>query len=65
MVGDDLGDFLSGVRAPIARRRELTEPFAAHWGTKWIILPNPGYGSWELALTEEKRPAIDLIDPRQ
>lgn len=65
LLGDDLGDFLSGVRAPIAKRHELVKPHAANWGTKWIVLPNPSYGSWEQALAEEKKPKVELIDVRE
>jgi acid phosphatase len=50
LIGDDFGDFLSNIRVSVADRRRL---FAAHqekWGTRWIMLPNPMYGSWESAL---------------
>ena len=50
LVGDDLGDFLPGVRLSPEKRRELAEPFHERWGRQWIVLPNPGYGSWEEAL---------------
>ena len=26
------------------------EPYAGWWGTRWFMLPNPQYGSWEGAL---------------
>jgi acid phosphatase len=57
LIGDDLGDFLSGVRTTLDKRRELTAPHAGKWGTKWIMIPNPSYGSWEEALYGEPRPA--------
>ena len=50
LVGDDLGDFLSGVRTTPPERAALAAPYAAYWGTRWIVLPNPVYGSWEDAL---------------
>lgn len=51
LLGDDLNDFLSGVReAGVDRRRELAEGASARWGTSWFVLPNPLYGSWERAL---------------
>jgi acid phosphatase len=56
LIGDDLGDFLSGVRVPVEKRRLLVDPHRDKWGTKWIMLPNPGYGSWEDVLYGEPRP---------
>jgi len=50
LVGDDLGDFLSGVRVSVEARQALASPQDRYWGTRWIILPNPMYGSWEDAL---------------
>lgn len=49
LVGDDLGDFLPN-RGTVAERDARVAPYEAWWGTKWIVLPNPMYGSWESAL---------------
>ncbi len=57
LIGDDFGDFLSGVRLPPAKRLELAAPHREKWGRQWILLPNPGYGSWEEALYDAPRPA--------
>jgi acid phosphatase len=49
LFGDDLGDFISEFRhAPPAR----TDHALKHslWGTRWFMLPNPMYGSWEGSL---------------
>lgn len=51
LVGDDLGDFVSGARSDLPQRRELAQAHRDDWGTRWIVLPNPVYGSWERALT--------------
>ena len=76
LVGDDLGDFLSGVKLPPAQRRELAAGHAQKWGREWIVLPNPGYGSWEEALYEapkspdpvermrQKRRYLDLAESK-
>lgn len=49
MVGDDLADFISEYRTPEqARLREALK--YNQWGTKWFMLPNPMYGSWESTL---------------
>ncbi|MFN0170097.1 MAG: 5'-nucleotidase, lipoprotein e(P4) family [Bryobacteraceae bacterium] len=49
LVGDDLGDFLPGVRTSVEKRAELARPYDAFWGWKWILIPNAAYGSWEEA----------------
>jgi 5'-nucleotidase (lipoprotein e(P4) family) len=57
LVGDDFGDFLSGVRVSPEKRRELAAPHGAKWGREWIVLPNPGYGTWEEALYDVPKSA--------
>ena len=48
LVGDDLGDFIPA-RRPLAERAAAAGERSAWWGTRWIVLPNPMYGSWERA----------------
>jgi acid phosphatase len=50
LAGDDLNDFLSVSRASIEERDQLESAYSGYWGHKWIVLPNPSYGSWERAL---------------
>ena len=50
LFGDDLGDFMSGAANTVERRRELSARYDDRWGTKWIVLPNAMYGSWENSL---------------
>lgn len=50
LVGDDFGDFVSGVKVTPAQRLELAKQYSANWGKKWFLIPNPVYGSWESAL---------------
>lgn len=50
MVGDNLGDFLSGIDTTPAERAALVERYRDWWGERWIMLPNPMYGSWQGAL---------------
>jgi Predicted secreted acid phosphatase len=47
LFGDDLGDFDSGFRSSVADRYAIVEKYKANWGTKWIPIPDPMYGSWE------------------
>jgi 5'-nucleotidase (lipoprotein e(P4) family) len=50
LIGDNLDDFLSLGRAPAEERRRAIDDYASYWGTRWIVLPNPQYGSWEGAV---------------
>ncbi len=53
LIGDDFNDFVSGVRGrgvTLDDRTRLVNRYKSYWGEKWIILPNPVYGSWEGAL---------------
>lgn len=49
IVGDSLGDFVDDFGVTAAQRAQTTMNHANYWGTKWIMLPNPVYGSWENA----------------
>ncbi len=50
-MGDDLGDFIPGVRRlPMVQREAARCQYADWWGTKWFVVPNPMYGSWEHGL---------------
>lgn len=51
LLGDNFEDFAPGTQASIADRAVLMDKYADYWGTKWIVLPNPTYGSWELAIS--------------
>ncbi len=59
LFGDNLRDFSEEFRAPkvdpgnvaeqnraIAERLKQVDEHRSHWGTDWIILPNPVYGEW-------------------
>jgi acid phosphatase len=48
-VGDNLGDFMDEYKGSIAERQAAMEAQKAMWGERWIVLPNPSYGSWESA----------------
>lgn len=47
LLGDDLGDFLPNARGTIDERLARVAPYEAWWGARWIMIPNPTYGSWE------------------
>jgi acid phosphatase len=48
-VGDNLGDFMDEYKGSIAERQASMEAQKSMWGERWIVLPNPSYGSWESA----------------
>jgi len=50
LVGDDLGDFVTDPSGTPQERRARTAPHDDWWGRRWIMLPNPTYGSWERAI---------------
>ena len=58
-VGDDLADFLPGVRrAAVAEREDARCAQSAYWGRRWFLLPNPMYGSWLVALGSDLDAAL-------
>jgi acid phosphatase len=58
LVGDNFEDFVSVPQAlkSMAGRDEMYERYAEYFGTRWIVLPNPTYGSWEQAITSGAPP---------
>ena len=54
LVGDDFGDFLSGVKTDVKKLAELLQENVAWVGARWIMLPNAMYGSWEAALYDHQ-----------
>ncbi|MEL7449541.1 MAG: HAD family acid phosphatase [Pseudomonadota bacterium] len=49
LAGDDFNDFIPGTSVDIPARAALAESHADWWGSRWFLLPNPTYGSWERA----------------
>lgn len=65
-VGDDFGDFLPGVRRQtVAGRARVSCAHRAWWGTRWIQVPNPMYGSWQAALGPDLERALALPPPAE
>jgi 5'-nucleotidase (lipoprotein e(P4) family) len=46
LFGDNLGDFLGGVKTDNATRARKLATYRDWWGSRWFMLPNPMYGSW-------------------
>lgn len=49
LVGDNLGDFTDAYKGSVADRAAVTDAHEAWWGSRWIMIANPMYGSWESA----------------
>jgi 5'-nucleotidase (lipoprotein e(P4) family) len=60
MLGDNLGDFLDGISTGVEQRRAMVDTYQTWWGERWIMLPNPSYGSWESAA---RRACADATAP--
>ncbi|MFC4666412.1 5'-nucleotidase, lipoprotein e(P4) family [Falsiporphyromonas endometrii] len=51
LLGDNLGDFESVFDSANENvRNEAVKKFANQFGNKFIVLPNPNYGTWEKAM---------------
>ena len=59
LIGDDLGDFVVDPSGTPEKRRASSELYNGWWGRRWIMLPNPTYGSWERAVIG------DATDPNE
>jgi 5'-nucleotidase (lipoprotein e(P4) family) len=50
LIGDDYNDFMyTGASTP-GERKNMAKEYMEYWGDKWIIIPNPVYGTWEEAI---------------
>jgi acid phosphatase len=50
LIGDDLGDFVVDASGTPDERSAKTAAQSDWWGRRWIMIPNPTYGSWERAI---------------
>ena len=53
IVGDDLNDFLPVRDRSLTDRTQIADRYWQYWGRRWFMLPNPNYGSWEVAVTQQ------------
>jgi acid phosphatase len=70
LAGDDLNDFANARDKSVADRYKIVADHESWWGTKWFLVPNPMYGSWERAVTggsgtpcEQVQKKIDAMKP--
>ena len=65
LFGDNLVDFAEFSTKSEADRDKMFEQLKAEFGDKFIIFPNPMYGSWESAVYQgEKKDAKGQSDAR-
>jgi predicted secreted acid phosphatase len=48
--GDQIADLVTVIANNPAGRRQAMAPYTKWIGTRWFVLPNVTYGSWEPAL---------------
>ena len=65
LIGDDLNDFLFVKKSNLQQRSELAEQYKDYWGQRWFMLPNPDYGSWEMAVTSGSKNSTAAEKTRQ
>ncbi|MBK8130161.1 MAG: 5'-nucleotidase, lipoprotein e(P4) family [bacterium] len=64
IAGDNLDDFV-GYKKSTDERDGLANQYSAWWGTRWLMLPNPAYGSWERALLNYDNTVSDSVALRK
>jgi len=51
LLGDDFNDFVNASGKTLDERNAQFDRYAGRFGSKWFVIPNPAYGSWERSLT--------------
>ena len=64
LLGDDLNDFANARELSIQDRDAIVERMASWWGSRWIIVPNPMYGSFERAVTSGAKTPCDELQKK-
>lgn len=64
LLGDDLNDFTAAHDKSQSERATILEQTRTWWGTRWFIIPNPVYGSWERAVTGGKGSACEQMQKK-
>lgn len=59
LFGDDFNDFLPAKNISEMQRDALLKQYKNNIGTKWFVLPNPIYGSWNDAMFNFDRSLTD------
>ena len=63
LVGDSMSDLCSGMDVPNTKRRnEIATEKTQMLGSRWIMMPNPVYGSWQRALPKAEKALWPKLD---
>ncbi|MGD8328137.1 MAG: HAD family acid phosphatase [Acidobacteriota bacterium] len=74
MLGDNMGDFTDASSGTVAERAAFAEEHRDWWGTRWIVLANPTYGSfigavldndYSLSNAQQVEAKMRALDPRR
>jgi len=74
MLGDNMGDFTDASSGSVAERAAFAEQHRDWWGTRWITLANPTYGSfigavldndYSLSNAQQVNVKMGALDPRR
>jgi 5'-nucleotidase (lipoprotein e(P4) family) len=67
LIGDDLGDFVTGNKAPPTERIALADKYEKFWGERWVLINNPLYGSWEAATfgSDNSKPDAQILKEKR
>ncbi|MFK7766027.1 MAG: 5'-nucleotidase, lipoprotein e(P4) family [Mariniblastus sp.] len=70
LIGDNMSDLCAGMAVPNTKRRnEVATEKSDLLGSRWIMLPNPVYGSWQRALPAgdkaiKDKPKPEVVDQK-
>ncbi len=56
VFGDNLFDFVESPKPDLTARLAMVHDHQAWWGTRWFLVPNPLYGSWDDAIGSYAHP---------
>lgn len=66
LVGDDLNDFVSvSAAASPSDRVALAKTHSMRWRDRWVLVPNPLYGSWERILYQKMTKDPEILQKKR
>lgn len=65
LIGDDLGDFVSGAMDMPENRVRLAQQYKDRFGVSWFLVPNSIYGSWEASLYSKGLSDVEILKSKR